>query len=307
MLFLASCLWGVCIPVMKALGTEQYLLDPSAGSLGGSAASLCARFGLAAVTVLLLARRSPLRIRAAELKHGVILGVLTALSMFLQVDGLSYTSASTAGFLIAMYCVIVPILAWAGGKRRMTLVLSACCILVIAGMAVLTGFDPRAFNLGRGELENLGAACLFACQILWVDRVHRDHADPFRLTFALCATVSLACLAALVFLPGGPGTLILSHASLRAVGLTLFLAFLGTTLPFLIMNRFQSKVGPVTAGFIYCVEPLTAALGAFLLPELLVRDPSLYPNEALTAKLAAGGLLILAANLLLLRDKPKPA
>jgi drug/metabolite transporter (DMT)-like permease len=113
----------------------------------------------------------------------------------------------------------------------------------------------------------------------------------------------LACLAALAFLPSGLPALIRVHASARAAGLTLFLAFLGTAAPFMIMNRFQSLVGAVAAGFIYCLEPLTAAWGAFFLPELLARDPSLYANEAMTVRLAIGGVLILAANLLLLRDR----
>ncbi|MDB5047513.1 MAG: protein of unknown function transrane [Fibrobacteres bacterium] len=306
MLFIASCLWGVCIPIMKALGTEQSILAPLAGSMGGSAASLCVRFGMAAAVVLLVSRRSPFGIRPAEWKHGSILGGVTAVSMFLQVDGLNYTNASTAGFLIALYCVLVPLFTWAVGRRRMTPVLFLCCALVVAGMAALTGFDPRTVSLGRGEWENLGAACLFAGQILWVDRVPRNQVDPSRLTFVLCASVSMACLAALVFLPGGLPALFQAHASARAAWLTLFLALLGTTLPFLIMNRFQSMVGPVAAGFIYCIEPLTAALGAFFLPELLVRNPALYANEAVTIRLAIGGALILAANLLLLRDRADP-
>ncbi|MDB5105483.1 MAG: protein of unknown function transrane [Fibrobacteres bacterium] len=303
MLFLAACFWGVCIPIMKALGTEQAILAPEAGSLGGSAASLCARFGIAALFVLAWSRRSPMGIKPAEWGHGAILGGFTAVSMFLQVDGLNYTNASTAGFLIALYSVLIPTFTWLAGKRRMTPVLFLCCMLVLAGMATLTGFDPRSFRLGRGEWENLGAACLFAGQILWVDRVPYGRVDSGRLTFVLCASVSLACLAALAFLPGGVPALIHAHASTRALGLTLFLALLGTAAPFLLMNGFQSKVGPVAAGFIYCVEPLTAALGAFFLPELLVRSPDLYANEAVTVKLALGGLMILAANLLLLRDR----
>lgn len=302
MLFLASCLWGACIPVMKALGYEQALLAPEAGSLGGSAASLCARFAIAALAVMALARISPFRIRSAEWRHGMILGGITAVSMFLQVDGLNYTSASTAGFLIAMYCVLVPLLMWIGRKRRMSPVLLLCCALVSAGIGILTGFNPSDFSLGRGEWENLAAASLFAVQILWVDRMPPGSVDPMRITLILCLTVSAVCLAALAFLPGGPSALLDAHASLRAVSLTLVLALLGTALPFTLMNRFQALVGAVTAGFIYCVEPITASLGAFFLPELLVRDPALYPNESPTLRLALGGALILAANLLITRD-----
>src|SRR5687767_9325450 len=104
MLFLAAALWGVCIPVMKALASEQHLLFPEAGSLSASLASLCMRFGMAGLAVSAFIRLRPALITRHELKHGFALGVITAVSMFLQVDGLNYTSASAAGFLIALYC-----------------------------------------------------------------------------------------------------------------------------------------------------------------------------------------------------------
>lgn len=305
MLFLASCLWGVCIPIMKSLGTEQALLAPHAGSLGGTAASLCARFGLAALAVWLWTRCSLFRINAAEWRHGAILAGFTAAGMFLQVDGINFTNASTAGFLIALYCVLTPLFSWLAGQRRMSMVLFLCCLMVLAGMATLTEFDPRTFHLGRGEWENLAAAGLFAGQILWVDRVPREQVDSGRLTLVLCLSVSLVCLVALTFLPGGLPVLVEAHGSTRALAMTLFLAVLGTAAPFLIMNGFQYKVNAVSAGFVYCIEPLIAALGAFFLPELLAR-PGLYANEALTLRLAVGGLFILAANLLLLRDRAGP-
>lgn len=304
MLFLAALFWGLCIPVMKALGVEQVQLFPGAGSLSSSLASLAARFGLAALLVALVARVKPWHVTRVELYNGAVLGAITAVSMFLQVDGLSYTSASTAGFLIALYCVLVPVLSWAMGKRRLSAILAACCLLVLLGLGVLTGVTWDALRLGRGEWENIGAAALFAVQILWVGRLAPGVCDPGRLTVTLCATVAAFCLAALALRHPGLDTLALIHSSSRASLITVFLALLGTAAPFLIMNRFQPRVDPVVAGFIYCFEPIASAVGALLLPELLVRDPSLYPNEPISLRVWAGGGLILAANLLLLREKP---
>jgi drug/metabolite transporter (DMT)-like permease len=288
---------------MKALGAEQNLLAPAVGSFASSLATLSARFAMAALAILAFARFSPLRINREEWKHGAVLAGFTAVSMFLQVDGINYTLATTAGFLIALYCVLVPLFTWLAGWRRMTPVLFACCLLVVAGMAALTGIDPRKLSLGRGEWENLGAACLFAGQILWVDRVPAGRVAPERVTFVLLALVALSCATALAFLPGGLAAFPAVHASPRALILTAALALFGTALPFILMNRFQTKVGSVTAGFIYCSEPLVTSLAAFWLPELLVREASLYRNESATPRLLAGGALILAANLLLLRDK----
>jgi drug/metabolite transporter (DMT)-like permease len=310
-LFLAALLWGLCIPVMKALGAEQDSIAPEVGNASASLASLAVRFGLAAFVLMAALRIAPWRIRRAEWGHGAALASVTAVSMFLQVDSLAYTSASTAGFLIAMYCVLVPVITWAARLRPMTSILAMSCLLVMAGMAVLTGFNPRDMRLGRGEWENLGASFLFALQIIWVDRIAGGKAEPHKVTIALLLLVALACAAALFAIPGGMALPARLHASPRAFALEAALALLGTALPFALMNRFQAKVGAVAAGFIYCCEPLATALGAFWLPELLVSDPALYPNERPTFRLLAGGALILAANLGLLRDKvpasaPKP-
>lgn len=303
MLLTAALLWGLCIPVMKALGVEQSLLAPGTGTFPASLSALSVRFALAAIALALAARIAPWKLNREEWKHGAVLTAFTAVSMFLQVDSLNYTLASTAGFLIALYCVLIPLIAWAAGWRRMTPILAGCCLLVLLGMASLTGMDPRRFALGRGEWENLAAACLFAGQIIWVDRVPAAHADPLKVTFALLALTCLACLTSLLLLPTGPAALFAVHASPRAFLLTAALAILGTAVPFALMNRFQARVGSVTAGFIYCTEPLTTALGAFRLPELLVRNPELYPNESATPRLLLGGALILGANLLLVFDK----
>jgi len=305
-LFLAACLWGLCIPVMKALAAEQDWLAPGHGSAAASLASLAVRFGMAALALMAALRIAPWHLRRKEWAHGAALAAFTTVSMFLQVDGINYTSASTAGFLIALYCVLVPLFAWAARIRRMTPILAICCMLVLAGMAVLTDFHPREMRLGRGEWENIAASGLFAGQILWVDRVPAGEADPFKVTIALILLVALASAACLLFIPGGISLPMRLHASPRSFFLEASLALLGTALPFALMNRFQSGVGSVIAGFIYCCEPLMTALGAFWLPELLVRTPDLYPNEHTTPRLLAGGALILGANLLLWKDRARP-
>lgn len=288
---------------MKALGVEQTLLAPGTGSLAATLASLAARYGMAAIAVLALGRISPFRLNREEWKHGAILAAFTGAGMSLQVDGLNYTLASTGGFLIALYCVLVPLIAWAARERRMTPILAACCVLVLAGLAVLTGYDPRKLGLGRGEWESLAAACMFAAQIYRVDRIPAGKADPLRVTAVLLGLVAVGSAAGLLLTPHGPQAFTAIHASPRAFLLTLALALFGTAAPFAIMNRYQARVGSVAAGFIYCCEPLTTALGAFWLPELLVREAGSYPNENATPRLLLGGALILAANLLLMRDK----
>jgi drug/metabolite transporter (DMT)-like permease len=302
MLLAAAVMWGLSIPIMKALGVEQAQLAPELGSASSSLASLCLRFAGAGALLAALARRSPLSITALEWRHGSVVGAITAVSMLLQVDGLSYTGASTSGFLIALYCVLVPVFACALGMRKWSWPLAGSCLLVVGGLAALTGLDLRSLSLGRGEWESLAAACMFAVQILRIGRLRPGTYDPIRLTVALCVTVTCMCLLALAFLPHGLAGLVRIHASARSLALTAALSAAGTAFPFFAMSRYQPLVDAVPAGFLYCFEPLASVAGAVFLPELLTRLPLLYPNETPTPGMFLGGGLIIAANLFLLFD-----
>lgn len=307
-LFLAACFWGLSIPFMKILGNEQLLIasnllqNSQSGIITSSIGSLAIRFGIAALVILCWSRISVFKISRVEWKSGSVIGLITAVSMALQVDGLNYTSASTAGFLIALYSVFIPLFLWVSGKRKMTWVVAVSCLLVMIGMATLTHIRPQNMVLGRGEWESIGAAVLFSFQILYVDGLEKKSIIPEKLTFVLCASVSLLCFFVLLCRPYGWEILTATHSSWRAGWLTFSLALFGTLFPFLIMTRFQKKVKPITAGFIYCCEPIQSALGALFLPEILSRVGSGYMNETFSFSLLLGGGLILAANVLLLRE-----
>ncbi len=340
-LLLAAIGWGISIPIMKVLNSEQIFLAPSlfsnslegpegsersdesegtTGSEGSisqnpqiticlAALSLALRFGLAAFGIALLARISLWKISFFEWKQGSILGLITAVSMGIQVDGLNYTSASTAGFLIALYSVFIPIWFWISGKRKMTFMLFLACIFVLIGMGILTGFHAQNFSFGRGEWESLGAAVLFALQIIWIGSLDPKSYKPNILTFVLCITVAFFCALALLAIIFFQKTfsfdqILSTQYSFHSIFLTLSLAIIGTALPFLIMNRYQNQISATTAGFLYCFEPIATALGALFLPELLGRSGSTYLNESFSFNLGLGGFFILAANLMVLKANP---
>ncbi len=316
-LLLAAIGWGISIPIMKVLNSEQIFLAPnlfanpenSQITLCLAALSLTLRFGFAAFGILLLARIQFSKISFFEWKQGTILGLITAVSMAIQVDGLNYTSASTSGFLIALYSVFIPLWFWISGKRKMTLKLFLACLFVLIGMGILTGFHAQNFSFGRGEWESLSAALLFACQIIWIGSLNPKSYKPNVLTFVLCITVAFFCAFALVSMiilqkDLSFGQILSTQNSSHSIFLTLTLALIGTALPFLMMNRYQNQISSPTAGFLYCVEPIATAIGALFLPELLGRSGSLYINESFSFNLGLGGFFILAANLIVLKAFP---
>ena len=168
MLLLANLLWGLSFPLVKATGLLQAELLPGAGPWFLAVCTVAPRF-LLATLVLLAFRPGVLRgATAAEWRQGLILGLSGAAGMLLQTDALQYTAASTSAFLTQFYALLIPAwLAWRVRRLPAPPVWLACG-LVLAGVAVLSGFHPfppGAVPLGfaRGEADTLPCpVCLLA-------------------------------------------------------------------------------------------------------------------------------------------------
>src|SRR5262245_61369679 len=109
MLVLATVLWGISFPTMKALAMTQLPLVGTDGSW--FIASLCVvyRFGIAALVMLLVSARSLGTMTRLEVAQGLGLGLFGGAGLLLQMDGLSHTAASTSAFLTQCYCLFVPL------------------------------------------------------------------------------------------------------------------------------------------------------------------------------------------------------
>ena len=98
-----------------------------------------------------------------------------------------------------------------------------------------------------------------------------------------------------------PGLVLIPAAALIAL-----LVVVCTLISFLLANRWQPEVPATEAGLLYCTEPVFTSGVSLFLPGLISRWAGVpYPDEQLTWNLAAGGGLILAANVWLqLRGRP---
>jgi hypothetical protein len=66
------------------------------------------------------------------------------------------------------------------------------------------------------------------------------------------------------------------------------------------MNKWQPFVPATEAAIIYGAEPVFASIFALFLPAIISRFTRIdYANETITSRLLLGGILIIAANLLL--------
>jgi drug/metabolite transporter (DMT)-like permease len=299
MLVLATAGWGISFPVVKALALAHEELVPGEGSLFFASLNVVYRFGLAALVMLVVCRRTVRSLTRDELEHGLGVGIFGGLGILLQVDALPHTAASTSAFLTQVYVLIVPLwLALTQRRWPATRVLIGCA-LVMAGVAVLARVDWQNFRLGRGEWETILASIIFTGQILWLDRSRFAHCRTNHTSLVMFATMALCGLPFAVATTRSAADWLTAYSTAPTLGCLALLVSFCTLGAYVLMNRWQRHVGATLAGLIYCVEPVFTSAYALFLPGLLSAWAGIrYANETLTPHLLVGGGLILAANVL---------
>ena len=308
-LAVATLFWAASFPVMRALGLHQATLAPGVNTMFLSAVSICARFGVAALVLILWRGRDSFRCTAAEWRQAAGLGVFGGLGIVLQMDGVIHIDASVSAFLTQCYCVWVPLVVAIRRRAWPSRALVVGCVMVLAGVGILADLDPRNLHLGRGETETILASMLFTGQILLLER------PEFASNRAIPVTLIMFLLTALLILPvavvtgDGWSQWKAVYSTPAAIGLTLFLGTVCSVVPYTLMNVWQQRVPATQASLIYGFEPLGASIFALFVPALLSRLVAVnYPNETIGSHLLLGGALLLAANLLVLwKSSKKPA
>lgn len=300
MLLAATGMWALSFPLMKSLALEQQRLLPEAGSWFFTALGVMYRFGIAGVILAAFILRDLKRITRLELEQGIGLAIFGAAGILFQMDGLTYTAASTSAFLTQCYCVFIPIWIALVHRRRPARRVTVCVLLVVVGMAILADLDFQTLRLARGEWETLIASLIFTGQILWLERPRYAGNNPIR--FSVVMFLGMALLAAPLVVLTAPHAAACwqAYASPAACGFMAALVICCTLGAYLLMNAWQPRIPATEAGLIYCVEPVLASLLALFLPDWISIWTGIhYPNEILTPRLLIGGGLVTAANVLL--------
>jgi drug/metabolite transporter (DMT)-like permease len=299
-LTLATVLWAVSFPTMKALVQAQHHMLPGPGTWFLSSIGVFYRFGCAGLLLAIFIHREILTITKREVEQGLVLASFGGLGILFQMDGLSYTSASTSAFLTQSYCVFIPLWLALVSQRLPAVKQGACLLLVVAGIWILAGLDIHSLKLGRGEFETLVSSVLFTGQIICLERPRYAGNRPLPFTVVMFFAMAGVCLP-LVWATAPNATACLQAFSTPAtIGFLAILVIFCTLGAYTIMNRWQPFVTSTEAGLIYCLEPVLASLAALFIPYWFSRWAGIdYPNEHLTSQLLLGGGLITAANVIL--------
>jgi len=308
MLLMTTMWWGLAYPVNKALLELQHPLAGATNDLVLTGLTLGSLFGLAAVCLLMVIVFRPGRFTARELQQGIGVGIFTAAGLWLLFLGLRYTNGSTVAFLNQFYSAEIVIFVALQSRRWPSLQTTCALVAMIAGCWVLSGFDPKAFTLGKGELFGLLCSFGFAAQVLWNGRAVYSENDALRSTTIMAATVAVINLAITIPLASSPQVLADIYSTPATLGVGAFTTITWIVAGYWLLIAFQRFVPATQAAVILAFEPVFAAAFALFIPGWIAQlTGSAHQNETLTQSLLIGGGLILLANVVLQFNTEPPA
>lgn len=212
-------------------------------------------------------------------KDLIIGGVLCGTSLFLgswfQQWGIVYTTAGKAGFITALYIVLVPILGLFFHKKVSKLVWLGVVISTI-GLYLLC--IKEGFSIQKGDAIELAGTIFWAAQILVVD-AYVDKTDGLRLSFIQFLTAGiLSAITALIFENPSFQTILacagpILYSSVMSVGVAYTFQIIG-----------QKSTDPTVAAIILSMESLFAVISGVI-----------FLGETMTMKEVIGCVLMFTA------------
>ena len=188
---------------------------------------------------------------------GVSCGVLMTAATLLQQIGIVYTTAGKAGFITAMYMLLVPVIGFLFLKRRNSWLVWLAVLLGVAGMYFLC--MSESFSLSRGDFLVLICALLFSFHILCCDYFVR-RGNPIRISAIQFATAMVLCTAAALIAETPSWEKIMS-AIVPIVYCGVFSGGIGYTLQ-MVGQKFTD---PASASLLMSMESVFAVIGGVIL------------------------------------------
>ena len=250
------------------------------------------RFLLGAVVLfppaVLIGRRDPLSVnyRGSDpaAKKGPLLqgGILCGLCLFFagsfQQVGMQYTTAGKAGFITALYIVLVPVFGLFLKRKCSPLIVPAVALAVVGFFFLCI---KEGFSVGRGDAIVMCCSFVFAMHILTVDHFS-PRVDPVQLSCLQFLTAGLMSLipAFLFETPHLADILAcwkpIAYAGILSSGVAYTLQIIG-----------QRGLHPAVAALIMSLESVISALSGWLVL-----------GDVLTKKEFLGCILVFAAVVL---------
>ncbi len=254
MLLIAAFIWGTAF-VAQSEGmnyVEPFTYNAIRTLIGG----------FVLIPVLFILKKTGLRQKQqAPLKvtviGGIVCGIVLCAASSFQQSGISATTAGKAGFITALYIVIVPLLEQLLGRKPPRQIW-LCVLGAAIGFWLLC--IKEDFTIAKGDLLVLVCALLFAVHIIVVDRFNGIAADAVLMSCIQFFTAGLIMAI---------GMLLTEQPKLSdiwaAKGTILYTGILSSGVAFTLQIIGQRKTPPAAATLLMSLELVFAVLSGWII------------------------------------------
>ena len=246
LLLITAIVWGFCFVVQRS-GMDYV----------GAFTYGAARFllGGLALIPLALARPCKKQKRRKSLLAGLPCGLALFAGTSLQQLGLKTVSAGKAGFLSAMYIVLVPVLGlFIGQKVKARVWISAALGAVGLYLLCTGGADG---SVSAGDLLVLGCSLMFAVQIQLIN--HFSDTDSIVLSISQYLTVAVLSAVVMLFTETPTWTGVVD-----CLPLILYGGLVSIAIGYTLQTVAQKYTPPAVASVMMCLESVFATLSGWL-------------------------------------------
>lgn len=222
-------------------------------------------------------------------KGGIFCGAALFAASAAQQMGIGTTSTAKAGFMTALYVVLVPVTSIFFGNRP-GVKLWGCVVVSVVGLYLLCLAGRDTLSLTGGEWQLLLCAALFTLQIMLVNHFS-PQLDGIQLSFmqflvvSVLSTVFMFAFETPTIEQFRGAAVSIAYCGIMSSGVAYTLQILG-----------QRDMNPAVGSLIMCLESVFSALGGWVL-----LHQSLSPREGV------GCVLIFAAVVLAQLPAPQRA
>lgn len=295
LLLLTATIWGTAF-VAQSVGmeyVEAFTFTFARSIVGGIVLIPCIWFlrwlkgreNKSSVETYDVARVKRPFVTKTEWLGGICCGLaLCAASNFQQI-GIAYTTVGKAGFITALYVVLVPVLGLFF-KKRVSIVVWICVVLSVIGLYLLC-MTEGSLTLAYGDLLVLICAFLFSVHIMVIDYFSPkgDGVVMSCIQFFVCGILS----GVIMLFVESPSVENMMAAAMPI----LYAGVLSSGVAYTLQIVGQKDMNPTVASLILCLESVVSALAGWLIL-----------HEALTVRELIGCVLMFAA--IVLAQVPMP-
>lgn len=265
-LLCTAVIWGTSFVIMKSA------LD-SVGTMW----VLSIRFTLAAVLLILAARKKLKTVSRRCIKGSVLMGAALAAAYIVQTYGLYYTTPGKNAFLTSTYCVLTPFLAWAVYKRKPGITHVAAAFFCIVGIGFVS-LDEGLYDINIGDVLTLICGLFYSMQIILMEN-YSDSGEASTISAIQFLTAAVICWAGALLLEDVPHN-VPANAWLE-IG---YLGVMCTAVCFYLQAWGMQYTPSSTAAMIMTLEAVFGALTSIL-----------FFEEKVSVQVAIGFVLIFIA------------